>query len=140
MISIKHLKNTLRAYFSTKPEVLSVYVFGSSVTNRKRKNSDIDIALFLNEQYVEVPLRYRIEIATDLTELLRTDVDIVILNFSNLLLRAQVFEKGLLVYERNPNARALFQSISMGRYYDFKRYFSLHADRLKRKIKEIGLG
>lgn len=140
MISIKHLKNTLRAYFSPKPEVLSVYVFGSSVTNRKRKNSDIGIALFINEKKIENPLLYRMNLSTDLMKLLKEKVDLVILNFTNLLLRAQVFEKGQLIYEKDENKRALFQTYSMGLYYDYKKYFEFYSRYLKKKIKEVGIG
>jgi predicted nucleotidyltransferase len=141
MVSIERMKNILNTYFSAKCEILSAYVFGSSVTRKTRKDSDIDIALFIDAAHIDLPLRYRIDVVTDLSELLRVrNVDVVILNFANLLLRAQVFEKGLLIYERNPEARAVFQSSSMGLYYDYKRYHQFHSEKLKQKIKDSGLG
>jgi len=130
----------LKRYFSTKPEIISGYIFGSSVDKRRRKDSDIDIALFINEESITNPLRYRINLSADLMDLVKRKVDLVILNNANLLLRAQVFEKGNLIYDKDQNLRALFQANSMGLYYDYERHFDFYTNHLKNKIKEAGLG
>jgi predicted nucleotidyltransferase len=130
----------LQKYFTTKHEIYSAYLYGSVVEKKQRKDSDIDIALFINEKKIENPLFYRMNLSTDLMELLKGKVDLVILNFANLLLRAQVFEKGQLIYEKDENKRALFQAYSMGLYYDYKRYFEFHSKHLNKKIKEVGIG
>jgi predicted nucleotidyltransferase len=139
-MNLNETKQCLQNYFRTKTEILAAYLFGSASKGRMRKNSDIDIAVLVDADRVKKPLRCRIEISTDLSDLLKRRIDIVILNYSNLLIRAQVFETGLLVYERSSRSRALFQAASMSRYYDYKRYFQYHADMLSSKIKETGLG
>ncbi len=130
----------LKKYFATKPEIYSAYLFGSVVEKKQRKDSDIDIALFINDKKIKNSLLYRMNLNTDLMELLKRKIDLVILNFANLLLRAQVFEKGQLIYEKDGNKRALFQAYSMGLYYDYKKYLGFHSKHLKKKIKEVGLG
>lgn len=134
------LFSKLKKYFAARNEIISVYIFGSFAEHRERKDSDIDIALFVNQKEIKNPLRYRIEISTELMDLIKKKVEVVVLNFANLLIRAQVFEKGILLYERNPDQRALFQAQTMGLYYDYKKYFQFHAKHLKNKIKEVGLG
>lgn len=136
----KELFRKLKKYFAQKPEIISAYIFGSFAENRVRKNSDMDVALFINEKTIKNPLLYRIEVSAELMDLLKKRVEIMLLNFSNLLLRAQVFEKGLLIYEKAGNKRALFQAYSMGLYYDYKKYLEFHTDNLKKKISEVGLG
>jgi predicted nucleotidyltransferase len=133
-------KTRLTDYFAKRSEVIAVYLFGSVITGKIREGSDIDIALICREGLIKNPLIYRIDLTTDLMNLLRRKVDVVILNTANLLLRAQVFQKGLLIYERDSKERVSFQAKSMGLYYDYKRYFTFHAQNLKEKIKSYGLG
>ncbi|MEO0115204.1 MAG: nucleotidyltransferase domain-containing protein [candidate division WOR-3 bacterium] len=143
MIANKLKKETLAKltdYFAHRPEIIAAYIFGSLITGKVRKGSDIDIALICQENLIKNQLTYRIAIITDLMSLLKRKVDVVILNSVNLLLRAQVFQKGLLIYESDSKERVSFQAKSMGLYYDYKRYFEFHSQNLKKKIKAYGLG
>ncbi len=134
------IREKLKSYFAKRPEVISVYIFGSQAKNGGRRDSDIDIAVLVQEPVLKNSLGYRIELTTDLMSLLKKRVDVVILNSANLLLRSQVFQKGALIYEKNSKERVLFQAKSMGLYYDYKKYFEFHSRILKKKIKSAGLG
>ena len=136
----KEILAELTNYFAKHSEIIAAYIFGSTITGKVRKGSDIDIGLICQENLIKNLLTYRIEVITDLTSLLKRKVDVVILNSANLLLRAQVFQKGVLAYEQDPKARVSFQTKSMGLYYDYKRYFEYHSRNLKKKIKAYGLG
>ena len=130
----------LTNYFAKRSEVIAAYIFGSLITGKVRKGSDIDVGLICRENLIKNPLTYRIDVIADLMSLLKRKVDVVILNSANLLIRAQVFQKGLLVYEQDFRERVSFQAKSMGLYYDYKRYFEFHSRNLKKKIRAYGLG
>ena len=88
-------------YFLKKPEVLSAYLYGSQASGALREESDVDIAVVLkparNLQAFTQGLKYR----SSLEDLLKKDVDVVILNDADRFLALQVFSKGIPVYESN---------------------------------------
>src|SRR5207247_11095023 len=81
----RRLLSTMEAIsrcFSSKKEVLAAYIFGSTVTGRTRKHSDIDIAVLLSDDVrPSLFLQYCLILMADLGSVLhRPDVDVVILN------------------------------------------------------------
>ncbi len=131
----------LRSFFSARNEVVAVYLFGSVAEGFARSDSDVDIAVLLERSSLpESFLEYRARLNEDLEGIFHRRVETVVLNRSSPLLAFQVIRKGKLVYESDPEERALYQMHLMSRYYDYKRYFDYHAEHLKRKIKEAGFG
>src|SRR5438876_9960509 len=97
----RRLLSTMEAIsrcFSSKKEVLAAYIFGSTVTGRTRKHSDIYIADSLSDDVrPSLYLQYRLTLMTDLLSVLhRPDVDVVILNQSSPLLAHRAPSKGKL--------------------------------------------
>ncbi len=43
-----NIKNTIRNYFSKQKHVLCVYLFGSAITGKENKFSDVDIAVLFD--------------------------------------------------------------------------------------------
>ena len=136
----KDLVTRIRDYLDRKPEIYSAYLFGSHAAKRTRNTSDIDIAILVDDHILKDSILFRSRLNADLQNLTGRRTDVVILNQANLLIRAQVFEKGIILYEHDPDRRALCQAQSMGLYYDYKRYLNFHAQQLNRKIQEAGLG
>ena len=95
------IRRKIRRYFLKKPEVLSAYLYGSQASGALREESDVDIAVVLkparNLQTFTQGLKYR----SSLEDLLKKDVDVVILNDADRFLALQVFSKGIPVYESN---------------------------------------
>src|SRR3989338_113100 len=95
------IRRKVRNYFSKKTEILSVYLYGSQASGALRKDSDVDIAIVLKPgrslQTFSRELRYR----SDLEDILKKDVDVVILNDADLFLVLQVFSKGIPIYQAN---------------------------------------
>lgn len=129
----------LRHYLSNRSEITAAYLFGSRAEGLARKDSDIDIAVLLSPKPENV-LEYRITLSGELENLFHKRIDLIVLNASPLLLQFQVIKKGRLLFEKNPEERALYQMRIMSRYYDYRRYFDYHAEHLKQRIKEVGLG
>ncbi|HID94665.1 MAG TPA: nucleotidyltransferase domain-containing protein [Candidatus Latescibacteria bacterium] len=105
----------------------------------RHKDSDIDIAVLLSPKPENV-LEHRIELSGELENLFHKRIDLIVLNASPLLLQFQVIKKGRLLFERDPEQRAFYQMRLMSKYYDYQRYFDYHAEHLKQRIKETGLG
>ena len=99
------IRRKVRGYFLKKPEVLSAYLYGSQASGAFRKDSDVDIAVVLkparNLQSFAKILKYR----SGLEDLLKKDVDVIVVNNADRFLALQVFSKGMPVYESN-HARA----------------------------------
>ena len=88
---IKQLDN----FFSSKREVLAVYLFGSWASGKSKKNSDADVAILLSPSAAKKAFNFQMRWQEDLARILGTNVDLVILNEADPLLKFQVYSKGL---------------------------------------------
>jgi predicted nucleotidyltransferase len=132
--NIEKIKEILKRYFQNHPEIVVAYIFGSTAQGKINVLSDIDIAIILDSQEVNEKLYrygYKAEILTDLIKLLKTNnVDLVILNEANSLLRHRVLYFGNLVYSKNEKKRIQFQIDTMNKYNDFRQLIRLHLENL----------
>ena len=135
----------LREGFAALPEVRLGYLFGSRATGRARPDSDIDIAVLIDEgmcadaRHVNHVLR-RVaghvgggDVPSDL-------LDVVLLNEAPVLLRHHVLRDGVLLYKRDEVERVRFAAWTMRDYQDFERLLAFHRGwrvaRLKRAATE----
>lgn len=119
----------LREYFSTRTEIKVAYIFGSKVSKRENRLSDIDIAILINEALLKVvyPYGYKARILTDLMKLLKTNkVDLVILNQAPPLLRHRVIYYGRLIYSCAESDRINLEVRTINEYNDLKRLLDVH--------------
>jgi len=123
-------KSILKEYFKMHPEVEVAYIFGSVARGRDGALSDIDIAIIIDSKQInEKAYRYgyRAEIHTDLIKLLKTNnIDLVILNEANTLLKHQVLHYGKLICSKNEKKRIEFQIDIINKYNDFKQLIKPH--------------
>lgn len=130
VINADEIREILKEYFQKHPEIEVAYVFGSVVQERTTIFSDIDIAVILDSERVDEKsyrYGYKAEILTDLIKVLKTNnVDLVILNEANSLLRHRVLYFGNLVYCKNEKKRLLFQIDTINKYNDFKQLMKSH--------------
>lgn len=128
--TIDEIKNILREYFQKHPEIEISYIFGSVAQGRTSALSDIDIAIITDSQQIsEKTYRYgyKAEILADLIKLLKTNnMDLVILNEANTLIKHQVLYFGRLIYSKNERKRIEFQTDTINKYNDFKQFIKPH--------------
>lgn len=129
----------LAEYFSEKPEIVTAYIFGSYAEGVSRPDSDVDLAVLL-ERVPRDTLKYRLDMMDETKRIVRMNTEIIIINEAPRLLQFQVIQKGKVIFEKNPDRRALFEMNVASRYYDYKRYFDYHTRQLTERIKEGGLG
>ena len=108
-----------------------IYLFGSASRNELRKDSDIDIA-FLTDNDVD-PYKCFMK-AQELADIFKREVDLINLNTSSTVFKAQVVGNGKRIYCSDDTKRMYFEMRTL------KSYAMLNEERevILKKIKESG--
>ena len=115
-LDIERIKLFLRDNFK---EIQIAYIFGSAKDGVLKDGSDIDIALLLEKEY-NIFLEFKI--ADDLETLLKTNIDIIVLNKTNPILTHEVLRNGIRLFEREYEKRALFE-LSIFKFFLDNEYY-----------------
>ena len=135
---LKSIEAAIAPLLDARPEVLTAHLFGSVVTGRTRKDSDVDIAVLVSDKVMKRnPFKYRLALMAELMRVLqRDDVDLIILNEAPPLLAHRVLSRGKLISERSPSARVAFQVRTVNRYVDTQPMRDLYMAYLKKHARE----
>ena len=131
----------LKSYFAGRPEILLAYLFGSAVTKRTHKLSDIDLAIYsepilMRELNNKQPYGYQAAILIDLMSLLRrNDIDLVILNRAKPLLAYEIVRSGDNIFCRSENFRTEYEIKTFQKYMDTKKLRDIQDFYLIKRIK-----
>lgn len=110
----------IESFFEGKKGVVAVYLFGSSAKKTKPVPEDVDIAVLF--QRGSVPdFQEQIEMQEELVSLLKKEVDLVVLNRANPILKFQVLQHGRLIANADPSQLNLFVVRTLMEYDDIKR-------------------
>lgn len=111
-----------------------VLLFGSSVTGKMHRHSDIDLA-FLFDRDMDI-----IALTNTVIRLLHTDnVDVIDLKHASPLLRFSVVKNGRLLYERSQGEFNSFSSLTFRRYVDTKKLRDMQATSIKHFLGTRGI-
>ena len=112
--------NRLKEFFNSRIDVVAAYVFGSYASDKLSTESDIDIAVLLDEKVRRKDYSFvKQEIITALIENLSFNkVDVVLLNTAPPLLCHEVIKKGTVICSRNEEKRIEFTVKAAMRYLD----------------------
>ena len=87
--------NKIVAFAKAHPEISAIYLFGSHAVGHPRSKSDIDLGiLFLKD----VDGFTRINLETEISNLLKKDVDFIDMKKSSPFLRHQIYKYGKFIY------------------------------------------
>ncbi len=126
-------KNRLSPVFKEEGLRL-VILFGSVVSDRIHKKSDIDLA-FLFDKPVDI-----LELTNTVIRLLHTNsVDVIDLRRASPLLKFSAVEKGRVLYEREPGMFNEFSSLAFRMYVDTKKLRDAQAIAIKNFLAERGI-
>ena len=106
---------------SARPEILEAYLFGSLARGAGQAHSDVDIAVFVDEEKIEAGLfGYRSELTAALMSGLGINsVDVVILNRAPPLLYHRVLRDGTRLLSRDLRATTVREGRALSRHCDF---------------------
>ena len=114
---ISIIKEKIASLCEAEPAIAAAYVFGSYAQGKKKKSSDLDVALLLNEK--KIPSFSTLDFITILEKQLECKADVVILNKANEVLKYEVRRQGILIFERSGKYRKQFEVRSRKSYEDF---------------------
>ena len=106
---------------ATREEILEAYLFGSHARGEARPDSDLDVAVYIDEALADDGhWGYRAELTTDLMAALGTnDIDVVVLNEAPILLYHRVLRDGVRVLSRDLRATTTRAGQALSFYFDF---------------------
>lgn len=126
MLTYEGIAERLASLFARRREVIAAYLFGSLVRGHVHRESDVDIALLVDEgEFAKLdraePYGYKARMIAELGRALETDkIDLVLLHQAPPLLANEVISKGKLLFSRDEEARHKFEVAAKLRYLDTK--------------------
>jgi len=93
--------NQITSILKRKTEVVFAYCHGTFLAENKIKFRDIDIALYLKEDFKKETFNYEQEIAELLEKKIKYPVDVKVLNVTPFYFLNNVFRTGKLLFSRN---------------------------------------
>jgi len=130
MLSEKKIK-LLKHVFSKFKDINAAYLFGSHAEDRENKYSDLDIGLVLNDGYNPM---LKLDILIKLTENNFENIDIVILNPANPLIKYEVIKNNKLIYKQDSFDASSYYSLVTRTFLDFRPYLDVQRRYLKKRI------
>jgi len=105
-----------------RDQVLFAYLFGSLAERKEGPLSDVDVAVFLKNEFASSHFDVKLSLLGDFCRALgRNDVDVVVLNHThNLMLLEGIIRIGVVLLDEDPRLRADFELKALHRAIDFK--------------------
>ena len=136
---LTRLGGAAQAAFDGEP-VLFAYLFGSYATHTARRNSDIDVAVYLDDtvpplDYLDASLRLA-RLLAEASGLGQVEA-LVILNEAPLPLAGRIRRDRRILYSRDEVARVRYESLIARLYHDFR---LREAPRDRERLRAIAEG
>ena len=96
----------------------TLWVFGSTASGRATAGSDLDLAVLFR---AAPSIDERVELESELADLLGQPVDLIDLDRASPALAMQVLRSDKLLLDRNPSRRFAFTALLPSRYDDLRR-------------------
>ncbi|MBI5740626.1 MAG: nucleotidyltransferase domain-containing protein [Nitrospirae bacterium] len=130
------------SYFKGRKEVSALYLFGSIVEGRALPESDIDIAVLIDEKKLQrknferlKSIYYKASPAFSLRP-----VDIAVLNAASPYLKHRVIKTGKILFDRNRRLRVRFTTQAIIEYLDFKPIEDIFNKAVANRFRRAAVG
>jgi predicted nucleotidyltransferase len=135
MIPLKNINNPdlslLPQIFAGFPGILAVFLFGSKVSKKINRESDLDLAVLSDSG---ASGRQRLDILTSLAKKGFCHVDLVFLDTNDIVLKYEAVSPNQLIYQRDDFERGSYYSKIIRQYLDFLPYLNVQREAYKRRI------
>lgn len=121
----------LATVFIKYPEIQAVYQFGSSVTGKQHRESDLVLAIVPSDSRIH---SQKIDILADLTRLGFDNVDLIFLDIDDLVLRYEAVKHNQLIYQTEDFDPGSFYSMVIRQYLDFLPFLKVQREAYKERI------
>ncbi|SHI76214.1 type VII toxin-antitoxin system MntA family adenylyltransferase antitoxin [Lutispora thermophila] len=118
-----------------KYKIKLIYIFGSYAKGNNNESSDLDIAVYLeNEAYGFV----RLSILDELVGIFnREDIDLVILNNADEVVKFQVIKYGKILYMKDLLTKVMFETRVMSEYMDMEHFRNIRNEYSHKRFLEV---
>ncbi|SDL04087.1 type VII toxin-antitoxin system MntA family adenylyltransferase antitoxin [Halarsenatibacter silvermanii] len=125
-----------------KEEIIFAYIFGSVVSGLDNKLSDVDLAIYVDEENIKETgsFGYRSRVIVELEKAVGEKIDLVILNNASVTLSYEILQKGKLLFTRSNSLRREFQENIMRKYLDFLPLLAVQEKYQKKRLREGRFG
>ncbi|MFO7462075.1 MAG: nucleotidyltransferase domain-containing protein [Desulfatiglandales bacterium] len=119
-----------------KTPVLFAYLYGSYAKGIPHPFSDLDVAVFLEEQKLGACLELELSLSLRIDEKLGHEVqsDLRVLNHLPLIVKGSILSEGNLIYSKDENRRIEFETQVRKAYFDFLPVIRLHRNAYREKV------
>jgi len=132
----------ITAYFRGRDEVSALYIFGSAANGRQTVESDIDIAVLINDHKkgnrTHESLRKAYCAASP--KLSIRPVDIVIMNAAPPFLKHRIIKTGKVLFDRNRRLRGRFTASAIIEYLDYKPIEDICLKAVAGRFRKVAVG
>ena len=136
----RRMREDLERRLGAEPTVRLAYLFGSRARGTARPDSDIDVAVLVDDACVATPTRVKETIWRLIPAMagdVRSDlIDLVLLNEAPALLRHRVIRDGILLTARTETERARFVRRTIRDYQDMEPRLREFTRRRIRRLEE----
>jgi predicted nucleotidyltransferase len=109
-------------------------LFGSRAKGAAREGSDFDVGVLPIDP--GVPLKHELALASALSGITGTEVDLVRLDRDDPLLGREIAESGQCLFESAPGAFAAYRAEAMSRWADFDETIAPHRARMLARLAQ----
>lgn len=132
------IKKKAADFFSSRPEILFAFFFGSLAQGEGTPLSDLDFAVYVDEVAPQ-GLDFRSELTSQLMGALKTnEIDLVLLNEAPPLLRHRILTQGEPLVVRDPLREQRFFVRTLQDYFDTEPIRRIQAKYLKDYLHGLG--
>lgn len=116
-------------------EIKLIYIFGSYAKEENNENSDLDIAMYFENK---IDGFVKLAILDELVGIFnREDIDLVILNNADEVLKFQVIKYGKVIYMEDLITKVMFESRVMSEYMDMDYFRKVREEYSHKRFLEI---
>ena len=103
------------------------YLFGSRVKGTADQRSDWDIAAWFSQHPDNLPDWTVFQLEAEISAAIGSETQIIPLNNLDApVLAFEIISSGLLILEKNPDARILYETTVLRRYHDWQYFLNRH--------------
>jgi len=132
MPTLQQVKTKIQSVLNTFPEVAAAFLFGSVAEGLAKDGSDIDLALVPGNSRLK---DRKLEILAAMAEAGLDNIDLVILDSKDPVLRFEAVRQNCLVYARENFDRGEYYSRGIREYFDFEPVLAIQREAYKRRLE-----